>query len=901
MIGHYEILSVAGAGGMGKVYRARDTKLGRDVAVKVLRPEFSKDHERIRRSEREAKLLASLNHPNIAAIYDLEESEGLLCLVLEFVEGQTLAERLKRGRLPTKEVLKIGRQIAEALESAHERRIIHRDLKPGNVMVTPDGKVKVLDFGIAKMLESSASQGSQSQSDSLSAGVVLGTASYMSPEQARGQAVDAQSDIWAFGCVTYEMLTGKQTFGGDTVSDILAAVLSREPDFSQLPQPINPRLRDTLRSCLEKNRKERWQAIGDVRVEIQHILADPIGLTTSTGAAVPGSKQKRFRILPWAAASLILGALGGWLMKPMPLTEPRSVIRFDYEASEGQTLRTPGRPVIALSPDGRHFVYNTVRGLYLRSMETLSAKLIPGTEANLTNPFFSPNAEWVGYFATGTNELKKIAVGGGVAVTLCKATNPFGVSWNADGTILFGQQDGIWRVSQDGGEPKLVIPTTEELAYGPEMLPDGENILFSVTSVAGEKRWDRAQIVTQSLKSGKRKVLVQGGSDAHYASSGQLIYAVGNVLFAVPFDLKKLEVLGGPVPLVQDVQRAWPAANTTASANYGVSNRGTLVYLAARQEPNAVQDLALVDRNGNFERLNLPPAQYRDPRVSRDGKRLTVETLGQNEQDIIWVYDLAGTSAIRRLTPEGANYTHPIWGPDSNRITFFSDREKRPGIYLQLVDGSSLPERLTDAENGETQLPESWSPDRKTLSLAVTPRGTKAGDGWKLWTLSRDGKSKQQLLHDIPGSQYGSAFSPNGNWIAYTLSEGGPFGTTGIYVQPFPPTGAKYQISQSGAAWPIWSHSGNELFYRLSVFAEQAERMNAVSITTKPFAVTSETALPVRDFSTNRFYRDYDMMPNGKFLAVYPINQTVSREPPRPRFEIVLNWFRELQERVPVK
>jgi serine/threonine-protein kinase len=618
-LAHYEITAHLGSGGMGDVYQATDTKLSRSVAIKFLPDAFSHETERVARFQREARVLASLNHPCIAAIYGVEEIQGRHFLVMELVPGETLADRIKRGAIRIEEALPIATQIAEALEEAHEKGVVHRDLKPANVKLTPEGKVKVLDFGLAKAMGNSLAAKTLSNSPTMVsgtvAGVIQGTAAYMSPEQARGVAVDHRTDIWALGCVFYEMLTGKQAFEGELVSDILASVLAGDPDYAQIRQQLHPRLREMLRRCLEKNRKERWQAIGDVRVELQHVLADPTGLRASAVAAVPEPKQKLYGILPWAAAALILGALAGWLIKPQPPPEPRPVVRFSYEVQEGLRFDTGG-PVMAFSPDGRNIVYNTARGLYVRSLDRLEARLVPGTEPSLAYPFFSSNGEWVGYYVA-TGELKKIPIAGGTAVTLCKATGLSGISWNADGTILFGQPPaGIMRVSSDGGEPKLVIPTTKELAYGPEMLPDGENVLFSVSVGEGLARWDRAQVVTQSLKSGKRKVLVQEGHDAHYASSGYLTYAVGNVLFAVPFDLKRLEVRGEPIPLIQDLQRE----AASASANYGFSNRGALMYLTGTPDIAATAGLALVDRNGVVKHLNVPPAQYRHLASLRTGK-----------------------------------------------------------------------------------------------------------------------------------------------------------------------------------------------------------------------------------------------------------------------------------------
>ena len=886
---------------------ASDSKLKRDVAIKVLPDEFLRDPERLSRFQREAEVLASLNHPNIGAIYDLAEFGEFRFLVLELVEGDTLADILaKRGALPLHEALQISKQICLALEAAYEKGVVHRDLKPANVKVMADGHVKVLDFGLAKAVIPAVEENvSNSPIDTVATaqGLILGTAAYMSPEQARGMSIDHRTDIWAFGCVLYQMLTGRPAFEGELASDVLASILTRDPDYARLGDRLHPRLQETLRRCLEKDRKMRWQAIGDVRIEIEQALADPVEFELPAKSATLARQSKSRFAMAWAAVGIVLGALAAWFLKPSPLTAPRAVVRFEYELPEGQVLRQMGRSVVALSPDGTRYVYNTTRGLLLRSMDGMTSRLIPGTEGlDLSNPIFSPDGEWVGYYAAG--ELRKISVTGGVPVSICKASNDlFGASWNADGTILFGQVAGIKRVSADGSEAKLVIRTeNNEVAYGPELLPDGDTVLFTLGRLTGTARWDQAKIVSQSIKSGARQVVLQTGADAHYAPTGHLTYAQGNALFAVPFDLKKLQVVGGPVPIIQGMQRAVAPGNTATtadspSANYGFSNQGTLVYFTGFPEARAPDGvLALVDRNGKGSRLNVPPAQYRHPRVSPDGRQIVVETIDENGQSIVWVYDLSGNTTIRRLTTEDGTYTRPIWTPDSKQITYASDREKPQGIYSQLADGSGLPERLTSAPEGYEQYPESWSRDG-VLSFASVHVG---GIDWGLWTLSSEDKNKPKLFYDAKDNQFGSVFSPDGKWIAYASNEAGGLQFR-IYVQPFPPTGAKYQISSSGGAWPIWSPTGNELFYRLNS-ALNVSQLNAVTITTKPVpAFSSEKILQIRDFLAFINYRDYDIMPNGReFLMMLPVNQTTSRETP-PRIHVVLNWFEELKQRVPAQ
>ena len=550
-LGVYEVTAQIGEGGMGEVYRATDTTLNRQVAIKVLPESLASDAERIARFEREAKTLASLNHPNIAAIYGFEKSSGVHALVMELVEGPTLADRIAQGAIPVDEALPIAKQIAEALEAAHEQGIIHRDLKPANVKLRPDGVVKVLDFGLAKALEpAGAMSPGMSQAPTITtpamtqAGMILGTAAYMSPEQAKGRTVDKRSDIWAFGAVLYEMLSGKRVFGGDDISDTLANVLKTEPDWSKLPANVPARVRQAVRGCLQKDLNQRVHDIADVRLALEGVFESGV----SQGEAATVAQPMWRRALPLAFASLVTAlvvGLAAWSLWPTS-NAPRSVTRFDYVLPEGQQFRAAAmiRPLMTFSPDGRHFVYNTNEGLYLRAMGDLETRLIPGTEEALANPFFSPAGDSVGYWQEG--ELRRIAISGGAPVVICAATNPIGATWGPDGTIFFGQPEGIMRVPATGGTPALVIPAAEgERVHGAQLLPDGESVLFSVTTATGNAPWEQAQIVVQSLSTGEQTVVLQGGTDARYVPTGHLVYALGLGLFAVAFDADRLEVQGG--------------------------------------------------------------------------------------------------------------------------------------------------------------------------------------------------------------------------------------------------------------------------------------------------------------------------------------------------------------------
>ena len=902
-LGSYAITGPLGKGGMGEVWLAHDSRLGRDVAIKALPVEFATDPDRLARFEREAKVLASLNHPNIAAIYGVEQASGQQFLVLELVDGDTLAERIARGPIPLEETLKLAIQIAEGIEAAHEKDIVHRDLKPANVKLTTDGKIKVLDFGLAKAFEGSGSEPNVFNSPTISLaataqGVILGTAAYMSPEQARGQLVDRRTDIWAFGCIVFEMLTGRHAFRGDHVSDILASVLAREPEYTELPASLPPRLKDALRRCFEKNPKRRWQAIGDLRVELEQIVADPAG-----GAATRADGVSRAMLAAAVAVTLLVAAPATWFLKPSPAAPAKPIVRFSTPvATSVQQFRGGGRPLIALSPDGRFLAYNMVTGIWLRALDTLTARVIPGTEGTIADIFFSPDGEWLAYWsAQGT--LQKTAVGGGAAVTIGAVSgNPVGASWGRDGNILFAEPDGIWRVSSDGGTPELVIATKGVGIPGsPSLLPDGKTILYSLARGSAPERWDQAEIIAQQ-PGGQPTVILRGGSDATYVPTGHLLYAVGDVLYAVAFSIDTLKTIGGRVPIVNGVSRALAAS--TPSANYSLSDGGTLAYLNGIASTALIDGtLGIVDRGGVMKRtLDVPKAGYRNPRVSPDGKRIAVESVTSAPQNVIWVYDLSSGAAIRRLTQEGNN-TRPVWSPDGKRIAYGSDREKPQGIFWQLADGSGLPERLTRAEDGYEDYPESFSPDGKVLSFARVkpPLGQ---DSWGLWTLRLDDPERQAaVFFDQPNSnEFGAQFSPDGKWIAYASNaaadgNGSPTNFA-IYVQPYPATGVKYQISQNGGAWPLWTAGGHELLYRLQ---GTPAKLNVISIATAPVpAFTAERPLPIQGSLAVLNNREYDAFPNGNDLVmVFPATRAETTAPQAITITTVLNWTEELKARVP--
>jgi serine/threonine protein kinase/roadblock/LC7 domain-containing protein len=878
-LGPYEILSPIGAGGMGEVYRARDTKLDREVAIKVLPDGLAQDPERLARFEREARVLASLNHPNIAQIYGVSESGDVRALVMELVEGETL-----RGPLPVELALQYGRQIAEALEAAHEKGIIHRDLKPANIMITPTGIVKVLDFGLAKAADSSTASGDPATSPTLTisatrAGMILGTAAYMSPEQARGKTVDRRADIWAFGVVLYEMLTGKQTFTGETITDVLASVVKEQPSLDQLPV----RVRMIVSRCLQKDPRQRWQAIGDVRLEIEALLANPEAI----GDERIGSRPLWKRSIPAVGAAIVASAVTAVALWNFKSSAPPPVSRFTVALGEGQHFTNSGRRVVAISPDGTQMVYVANQRLYLRPMAQLEAKAIPGSEdpRGVANPVFSPDGRSIAFFDSGEQVLKRIGTTGGAAVTICQAGNPWGMSWDDSG-IVFGEgHQGILRVSPNGGKPELVAAVkADEVATHPQMLPGAQAVMFTLATNGND--WDKGQIVVQELKSGTRKTLIQGGSNARYLLTGHLVYFLGGTLLAVPFDSRRLEVTGGAVPILEEVMRN----AVIGVAQIDFANAGSMIYVTGPALLTSLQNsLAFVDGQGNAEPLKPPPAAYYYPRVSPDGKRLVYE-MDESKDAAVWIYELSGANAPRRLTFQGVN-RYPVWSADGERVAFQSDREGDRGIFWQRADGMGTAERLTKPEAGIAHSPDSFSPDGQQLSFsAYRGSGTSA-----VWTLSLRDRKATLFAESLSGFAEASMFSPDGRWVAYSVDAETGAGNT-VYVQGFPVTAGKYQIATGND--PLWSRDGKELFF-LTGPATTA----AVNVTTAGgFSFTSPTSVPRGALlGAASGPRRFDVLADGRFIGVVPaaLGQIVA--PTTPQIQVVLNWFEDLRQRVPTQ
>ena len=894
-LGAYTIDAWLGSGGMGDVYRARDEHLQRQVALKIL-PRIGRDAstdagaDRLARFKQEAQVLASLNHPNIAGIYGFEVSDGICALALELVEGPTLADRLAHGPVPLDEALVIARQIAEAIEAAHERGIVHRDLKPSNIALGPDATVKVLDFGLATVLlpENATSTTAAASTASPGPGLV-GTPAYVSPEQARGRVTDKRVDVWAFGAVLYELLTGQRAFKGDRATEVLNAVLHQNVDWSALPPPTPAAVRRLLARCLERDVKRRLRDIGEARIVLE-------GAGTAGEVAVsPAGARPRAQL--WFAGVIalgagVLGAAAAWALRP---ATPPAITRlaFSLPADAGH-FANQNRSVIAISPDGTQVVYVTPSGLHLRSLSGFDAQLIRGSEGifNITEPTFSLDGRSIVFHTSADQTLRRLPVAGGTAVILARAAYPWGLNWGPDGIVFVEPIVGrdpranrIMRVSPDGGVPEVLIELKEgEAAHGPQLLPGGRQLLYTLTTGTSPDRWDHASIVVQSLGSGERKTLIDGGSDARYVPTGHLVYAVRGSLLAVAFDLKQLEVRSTPVSVVEGVRRA--AASSTGGAHFAFAANGTLVYLAGPVSPNP--DVVLTHRTGDVQRLGLPPHHYEAPRVSPDGTRIVVGTDDAAEA-AIWMYHLSGAGAIQRVTFAGNN-RFPVWSSDGIRVAFQSDREGDAGIFWQRADGGGTPERLTRAGPGESHEPEAWSPTEDVMLFS-----TRRGPEFALWMLSLKDRMAMRFGDVRSSTRTGAVFSPDGRWVAYAATQGG---NTTIYVQPFPATGSKYQITVNETKkpnHPLWSPDGTVLFYNPG-----PGEFASVSVSTEPtFAFGKSSALVARPFAaaSTLTRRPYDITPDGTFVSA--IADGSSGGGSADEIRVVLNWFEDLRARVP--
>jgi serine/threonine-protein kinase len=892
-LGSYEILALLGAGGMGEVYKARDTRLDRTVAVKVLPEHIAKRDDLLARFEREARAVASLNHPNICTLHDI----GPGYMVMELIEGETLAARIEKGAIPLDQALKLATQIADALDRAHRAGVTHRDVKPQNIMLTRDG-LKVLDFGLAK---SQAKPGPTEETLTAvltTEGTIMGTPQYMAPEQFEGREADARSDIWALGAVLYEMVTGQKAFQGKSYSSLVGAILSADP-APMAVQPVTPRwLERLVRRCLAKDADDRWQSMRDIVIELRSPPEEVV--------AAPAKASW----WPWVAGALALALLAagvGWYTATRPAA-PRPLIRLDLAIDPGTPLARAqaggaiGTNMLALSPDAAR-VALTLRGadgkvrLHTRLLHQSQVVPLAGTE-NAHGPFFSPAGDWIGFFADG--KLKKIAVEGGAAVTLCDAPLGNGGSWGDDGNIIAALdfRTVLSRIPASGGTP---VPVTkmnagEATHRWPQVLPGSQLVLFTAAAQTNAG-YDDANIEVISLRTGERKTLHRGGFFARYladatgsSSTGHLVYLHQSTAFAVPFHPSKLALAGAPAPILEDVSSTESGGGDFAFAQYG-----TFVYLAGKTSQPG-WPISWVDSAGKATQpLHAPLGQYYGPRFSPDGKRLAFSMASGNGSDI-WVKDLDRDTPSRLSFLPGVN-SNPVWTPDGKSIVFRSDNLAAPGLYAIRSDGSGEAKRLTERQPPEN--PHSFSPDGKRLAISQTGNGgsidlftvaveADAGPGGPGLRLG-----KAELFLGTPFMEGSPALSPDGRWLAYQSNESG---TYEVYVRPFPGPGGRWQVSTGGGRNPLWSRDGRELLFQAS-----DGRVMAAAYTAKgdAFAAGKPRVWTETRVRTTGFGRNYDMTPDGKRLVAIVDDAQGDKLPTHLTF--LLNFLDELRRKAPVQ
>jgi eukaryotic-like serine/threonine-protein kinase len=871
-VGVYHVLGPLGTGGMGEVYRARDTKLQRDVALKSLPDNFLTDAKRRARFEREARTLAALNHPHIAQVFGLEDliaDAGTIrqpILVMELVEGEDLSVRIARGRLPLRDGLRIARQIALALEAAHEAGIIHRDLKPSNVRVRPDGVVKVLDFGLAR----GGHPLDADLTDTItSAGAIVGSAAYMSPEQARGLAVDRRTDIWSFGCVLFELLSGRRAFDGGSRSDTLAAVLNAAPDFGALPATIPAAVRRLLRRCLAKDPDERLHDVADARLELDDPDQPPASVTTGTP-----STARRLAILGFFVLGAAAGGLGWHALRPSQQARP-PVVRFVLTA--GDSMRFDRRAGLAVSPDGEHVAYATAQGFVLRSRSRLATTLLQDVGTFPGTPFFSPDGEWLAY--ADSPVLKKMSIRGGAPTLIGEVGWGASGDWSAEGIVLADVR-GLFRVTPEGGpaEPIGIELDAAEQVTAPEILPGGRAVLYTVIPtrsivVPGVANVAGARIEAIDLQTRARKVLIRGGSDARYASTGHLLYLSEGSVHAVGFDVGKLELSGQPAEVVSG-----------SIVEFAISAEGTLAYAPAnRTEANT---LVWVDRQGREQPLGAPPHPYLYPRISPDGTRIALDVMTSPDRDI-WIWDLR-RRALDRFTVDSAGNPLVAWTRDGRHLAFGSDRFGHTNLFMQAADGSGRSEHLVASDR--IQMPLSFTPDGRLLFSEEVP-----GQGRNIHVLALDGRGEVGVVIATPAHELNAEVSPDGKWLAYDSNESGQFE---VYVRPYPNVAeARWKISLRGGRQPLWSRDGHELFYRDFSGAVMGVSVSDVS------GFRAGEAMKIIDGGAYTgggpfgSARTYDVSLDGRRLLM--IKRGESNDD-AGTIVVVVNWFEELKRLVPI-
>ena len=896
-LGRYEIRSQLGAGGMGEVYRARDEKLNRDVAIKVLPAQLSQDEDRLRRFEQEAQAAGALNHPNILGVFDVGTHDGLTYLVAELLEGEELRERLNRGPMPQRKAIELAQQIAAGLAAAHEKGIIHRDLKPENLFVTTNDRVKILDFGLAKLSEPKVvSDGSKSEAATRQAltdpGTVMGTVGYMSPEQVRGHRADHRSDIFSFGAILYEMLSGQRAFSRETMAETMTAILKEEPpELSETNSKINPQLEKVVRRCLEKAPERRFHSAHDLGFALESLSA-PSGSTSQSLSALESERTvSPTRIfdrpnLGWAigAVGLLIAAIAVIVMYVSRRSDEANT-----ETVRQFTLAQPAEGALArqslallFSPDGTHIVsclmVSGKTKLFDRPLAASAAHAIDGTEGAV-DPFFSPDGQWLGFFANGV--LKKVPINGGAAEEICKAENPRGGVWNGDGTIIFtpGTDAPLYRVSANGGSAEAVSAVDgaarERSHRWPDVLPGGKSILFSVAYDVGNPL-DNANVAVLDLSTGKHKILIKGGAFARYLSAGYIVYARGNAVFAVPFSLKTLEVTGSPVTVLENVMMSL----SNARVQFSLSRGGDLVYLEGRSDDSrdAAQPLVWLDRHGSEQPLTEARQRFSKPRLTADGRTLFVEVA--DPEAAIWAFDI-NRGTLARVTHGGVSYG-PVPSPDGTRVAYEAVRDGVAGALLARIDGSGE-QRLTSTKRSDA--PTSWSPDGKLLAL------TSVGESgnYEVHFIPVAGDHTPQIFVQGPFNAGGARFSPDGHWVAYVSDESG---RNEVYVRPYP-EGTRVQISVAGGSQPVWSSNGRELFFR------SGDELFAVNVSPgpnfsagKPVVLFSKSMPEDSSGMAYDFMADYDVSNDGRRFVLPKYNPSPSN---LPRARVILGWFSELK------
>jgi len=866
---------------MGEVYRARDTRLGREVAVKVLPAELASDAERLSRFEQEARAASALNHPNVVTIHDIGKTNGVFYVAMELVEGKTLRELCAGGSLPVRRLLSIAPQVAEGLARAHAAGIIHRDLKPENVMVTNDGFVKILDFGLAKLaLPESGEASAMPTVDKLETrpGIVMGTIAYMSPEQASGQVLDFRTDQFSFGSILYELVTGRRPFEGKTGPETLAAIIREEPrPIGELAPATPTPLRWLIERCLAKDSRERYASTVDLARDLASVR-EHISELSGGEAALPSAVRRRSRErLAWgvAAAALLCGLAAGFLARGRGAAprQPQGLVRLNMTISPEESLVVADSPSLALSPDGTRLVYAgrgpQGRRLYVRELDRFGATPIPGTEGGI-GPFFSPDGQWVGFWAD--RKLRKVSLAGGQPLAICDAPAFRGASWGNDGTILFSPaaQAALFRVSDRGGEAKAATkldPQKGELTHRwPRFMPGGKAATFTIHGMTGN--YDSARIGILLLETGETRTLLEGGTDARYVPTGHLVYLRSGSLFAVPFDPERLAVTGPPVPVLDGVNSVGPAG----FAIYDFSPAGSLVYLPLDPKEHEAE-LVWVDRKGVATTLTEVRRYYAEPRLSPDGQRLAVSA-GDPDSGI-WILDLARGS-WDRLISGGINW-EPVWSSDGARIAFASNRSGPINIFWTPVDRSAPAEQLTKALTWPSPL--ASSPDGRTLIIDEQPQATSRD----ISVLSLTGDRELRPFLRTPANETAARLSPDGGWLAYQSDESGRFE---VYVMAYPGPGGRSQVSIDGGSAPVWSRDGRELFYR------GGGNLMAVVVETRP---RFRAGLPKSLFKLTNL-GDYDVAPDGQRFVVV---RTRGEEAAPRSLAVVLGWFDDLKRRVP--